>query len=204
MGVPIPGCFKTGGLQNLRSFALFCRLAFALCCRLVFALFCARLRSFACFCFRPRLEHLLAGVRGSNFAFACSVSLSLSNLGALKKGEAQTKKSLSVLFGTVCNHGAGLEFSWLRGMVEIFFTKPGFWDNFVGLGRVHSIFFSPDPGNLLNLLFRDWPWSDEFWFFLSGRGDFPGVHLIFTRTSNTRPFKIENVYLHLFKMPLDW
>ena len=30
-----------------------------------------------------------------------------------------------------------------------------------GLGLA-EIFFSPDPGNLLNLIFRDWPRSGEF------------------------------------------
>ena len=28
--------------------------------------------------------------------------------------------------------------------------------------RVHYIFFSPDPRDLLNLIFRDWPRSGEF------------------------------------------
>ena len=42
----------------------------------------------------------------------------------------------------------------------------GFWEHFVSFppppkkkagDRVHLRFFSPDPGNLLNLIFRDWP-----------------------------------------------
>ena len=31
--------------------------------------------------------------------------------------------------------------------------------------RVHNIFFSPDPGNLQHLIFRDWPLSGEFCYF---------------------------------------
>ena len=62
-----------------------------------------------------------------------------------------------------------VQFSWPRGVAENWFTKPKFWEDFVSfcLGetakhRVHWIFFSPDPGNLLNLIFWDWPRSGRF------------------------------------------
>ena len=51
---------------------------------------------------------------------------------------------------------------------KFLFTKPGFWEHFVDLPRktakhrIHQ-FFSPDPRNLLHLIFRDWPRSGEFW-----------------------------------------
>ena len=55
-------------------------------------------------------------------------------------------------------------------MVENWFTKPGFgaalcWVCLLGKTakqRVHKLLFSPDPANLPNLIFRDWPRSGEF------------------------------------------
>ena len=61
-----------------------------------------------------------------------------------------------------------VQFSWPRGAAGNWFTKPGFWEHFVSFlekkakHRVHQIFFSHDPGNLLNLIFRDWPWFGGF------------------------------------------
>ena len=53
-------------------------------------------------------------------------------------------------------------------------TKPGFRGHlgqfFLGKtakNKVHLIFFSPAPGNLLNQVFRDWPRSGGFWKQLS-------------------------------------
>ena len=62
-----------------------------------------------------------------------------------------------------------VQFSWPRGVAENVFTKPGFWEHFVDFPRKQQTqsslnFFSRHPGNLLNLIFRDWPRSGEFRF----------------------------------------
>ena len=61
-----------------------------------------------------------------------------------------------------------VQFRRSRGVAENWFTKPGFWEHSVNFPRKNSKrqsslnFFSPDPRNLLNLIFPDWPRSGEF------------------------------------------
>ena len=54
-----------------------------------------------------------------------------------------------------------VQFSRPRGAAENWFAKLGFWEHFVSFSseKQQNTEFSPDPGNLLNLIFRDWPRS---------------------------------------------
>ena len=55
------------------------------------------------------------------------------------------------------------QFGWPQRVAENWFTKPRCWEHFVCFSkhRVHWIFFSLDPGNLLNLSFLGWGPQDN-------------------------------------------
>ena len=100
-----------------------------------------------------------------------------------------------------------VQFSWRRGVAKNSFAKLGFWGIFccqfypgkTAKHRVHSIFFSPDPRNLLNQIFRDWPRSDEFWrtlilLYTPTRKD----HIHKFQFRNSFPEKLHISYINIF------
>ena len=48
--------------------------------------------------------------------------------------------------------------NWNSGSILLIFP----WKFKNSTTQIHKIIFSPDPGNLLNLVFRNWPRSGEF------------------------------------------
>ena len=63
------------------------------------------------------------------------------------------------LFGIVCN-GAGPKIGLLnRAFGSMLLAFP---EKKAMKQRVHQNFFSPDPGDSLNLIVQSWPRSDEF------------------------------------------